>query len=290
MRVIVGTIESNSDGFNRIAEIAAKTKGAWLKEIELDFSPCKFFDANMTAPLYAVIARLRDELNDVSVVNMPEKIIGILRKNSFLNVFNVPSLTDTNQTTLPFKIFKLGAGEQFNDYLDIYMKGKGIPDMSVALTRRFRQSLFEIFFNAAIHSDSAQGIFVCGQFYPQKQRLDFTVADAGVGIRDNVRRYTGMAKLDSCKAIEWAMAEGNTTKTQNQPGGLGLKLIKDFIQLNKGKIQIVSRFGYYDFSTNCERVQKIDYDFPGTCINIEINTTDQTSYCLTSELRSEDIF
>ena len=31
-------------------------------------------------------------------------------------------------------------------------------------------------------------------------------------------------------------------------------------------------------------------DFPGTCINIEINTEDTSSYCLKSELKSEDIF
>jgi hypothetical protein len=38
-------------------------------------------------------------------------------------------------------------------------------------------------------------------------------------------------KLDSCEAIKWALTEGNTTKEGDQPGGLGLKLIKDFIQM-----------------------------------------------------------
>ncbi len=185
---------------------------------------------------------------------------------------------------------KLNAGHQFNDYLDTYMKGKGIPAMSEVLTKRFRQSLFEIFLNAAIHSKSESGVFVCGQFYPQKHRMDFTIADAGVGIRENVRKYTGKAKLSSCKAIEWAMTEGKTTKTGNQPGGLGLKLIKDFIQINKGKLQIISRFGYYDFSTTGGSIRKMEHDFPGTCINIEINTEDKSSYCLKSELTSEDIF
>jgi signal transduction histidine kinase len=261
-----------------------------LDSVEFDLSFCRFFEANMAAPLYAVIARLRDELNDVTITNVPAGVSTILRKNKFLSVFNQPALTDTNQTTLPFKILKLTAGDQFNDYLDTYMRGRGIPTMSEALTKRFRQSLFEIFLNATIHSQSKAGIFVCGQFYPNKHRLDFTIADAGVGIRENVRRYTRKPKLNSCKAIEWAMTEGNTTKTGNQPGGLGLKLIKDFIQMNGGKIQVVSRFGYYEFSANSESIQKMNNDFPGTCINIEINTEDTGSYCLKSELKSEDIF
>lgn len=290
MKFNLGTIRSDSNGFTAIAEIAVKTKNIGFDSIELDLSFCSFFEANMAAPLYAIIARLRDELNDVTITNVPTGVSTILRKNKFLTVFNLPDLLDTNQTTLPFKIFKLSAGDQFNDYLDNYMKGRGIPTMSDALTKRFRQSLFEIFLNATIHSQSKAGIFVCGQFYPNKHRLDFTIADAGVGIRENVRRYTRKPKLNSCKAIEWAMTEGNTTKTGNQPGGLGLKLIKDFIQMNGGKIQVVSRFGYYEFSANGESIQKMNNDFPGTCINIEINTEDTSSYCLKSELKSEDIF
>lgn len=290
MKLNVGTIRSTCNGFSNIAELAQDASDLWLDNAELDFSRCGFFDANMAAPLYVVIARLRDELNDVTIHNIQPATERILKKNQFLTVFNMGVLTDTNQTTLPFKIFKRQAGEQFNDYLDTYMRGRGIPSMSDALTKRFRQSLFEIFLNAGIHSNSELGIFVCGQFFPQLHRLDFTIADAGVGIRENVRRYTGRKRMNSCAAIEWALTEGNTTKTGNQPGGLGLKLIKDFIRMNKGKLQIVSRFGYYEFSSRGDSINKMDHDFPGTCVNIEINTQDTNSYCLKSELSSDDIF
>ncbi len=289
MKLNLGTIRSDLSGFNGISNIAKQTKDSFLDSIELNFSYCSFFEANMAAPLYSVIARLRDELNDVSISNMQSRVETILRKNRFLNVFNQPKLIDYNQTTLPFKIFKLTAGEQFNDYLNRYMKGKGIPTMSKALTKRFRQSLLEIFLNAAIHSESGLGIFVCGQFYPQKHRLDFTISDAGIGIRENVRRYT-RRKVNSCNAIKWALAEGHTTKSGSQPGGLGLKLLKDFVRLNQGKLQIVSNFAYYEFNADGESCDKMDYSFPGTCVNIEINTMDTNSYCLSSELNSNDIF
>lgn len=290
MKLNVDLIRSNSEGFDSIAKIAVKTKGTSFNLIELDFSSCSFFEANMAAPLYAVIVKLCDVQNIISIANVPNEVNKILRKNQFMRVFNQHDLKDTYETTLPFRFFKLSASAQFNDYLDTYMIGRGIPAMSQALTKRFRQSLFEIFLNATIHSQSEFGIFVCGQFYPNKHRLDFTIADAGIGIRDNVRKYTRKEKLDSCRAIEWAMTEGNTTKTGNHPGGLGLNLIKEFIQMNRGKIQVVSRFGYYEFSASGKSTKKMLHDFPGTCINIEINTKDTTSYCLKSELKSEDIF
>lgn len=290
MKFDVGTTRNNFDGFNSIARIAEEVRGLLFDSAELDFARCGFYEANMAAPLYVVISRLRDDLNDVSIHNLPSGVERILKKNHFLTTFNLSPLRDTNQTTLPFKIFKLHAEGQFYDYLESYMNGRGIPRMTEALTKRFRQSLVEIFLNGSIHSKSISGLFACGQFFPQKHRLDFTISDAGVGIRENVRKYTGKMKLSSCAAIEWALTEGNTTKTGKQPGGLGLKLIKDFIQMNGGKLQIISRFGYYEFSSTGVAIKKMDHDFPGTCVNIEINTEDTNSYCLSSELSSDDIF
>lgn len=290
MRLNIGTVRSDYAGFNGIARIAELSRELTLDSVEVDFSTCGFFEANMASPLYAVVARLREELNDVSLINLNPALRTILRKNHFLTKFQEEALRDTNHTTVPFKAFKLQAGEQFFEYLESYMHGKGIPTMSEGLTKRFRQSLFEIFQNAAIHSKSSSGIFTCGQFFPQMHRLDFTIADAGIGIRDNVRKYTGNAKMSSCAAIEWALIEGNTTKAAGQPGGLGLKLLKEFIRMNKGKLQIVSRYGYYQFSASGESCKKLDHGFPGTCVNIEINTQDISSYCLKSELSSDDIF
>lgn len=290
MRVDCGTVKSDYDGFSVIAEIASATKKQFFSKVELDFSSCSFFEANMAAPLYSVIAGLFENLNDVSVVKMTREIKQILQKNRFLSIFDIDAIPDSNQTALPFKILKKYAGEQFFEYLEYYMRGKGIPKMSSALTKRFRQSLFELFQNAAMHAGSDSGIFTCGQFYPQKHRLDFTIADAGIGFRENVRRYKNDSKINSCDAIEWALKEGNTTKTGQQPGGLGLKLLKDFIRLNKGKLQIVSRFGYYEFDANGQYVRKMEHDFPGTCVNIEINTEDTNTYCLKTELSHDDIF
>ena len=287
MKLSIETIRSDFDGFSRIARIASDTQALAEDVLELDFSGCTFFEANMVAPLYTVIARLFEDLNEVTLLNIPVSVEKNLRKNHFLSLFGARILPDSNQTTLPFKIFKLHAGEQFSDYLDTYMKGKGIPEMPAVTSRRFRQSLFEIFQNAALHSESKPGIFTCGQFFPQLHRLDFSIADAGIGIRESVRRYL-RSKINSCDAIRWALVEGNTTK-MDHPGGLGLKLLKEFIRMNVGKLQIVSRLGYYEFSAEGESIRKMENDFSGTCVNIEINTQDTKTYHLASEPQEDNI-
>lgn len=291
MKLPVGTIRSDKNGFEALAKAAKSSHSLFLDALNLDFSSCSFFEANMTAPFSAVLSHVFDGLNEISIVNMSDRVEKILRKNQFLCMFGYSALQDFNETTLPLKKFKLQAGDQFSDYLDQYLKGKGLPQMTNALTKKFRQSLLEIFQNSAIHSDSASGIFICGQFFPTKQRFDITIADAGIGIRENVRRYLGDEKISSRDAIRWALTEGNTTRQDgNQPGGLGLKLIKEFIRFNHGKIQIISRFGFYQYSTSGELLSKMDEDFPGTSVNIEINTGDTSSYCLKSELKAYDIF
>jgi len=161
--------------------------------------------------------------------------------------------------------------------------------MTPGLLKKFRESIFEIFSNAVIHSETKLGIFSCGQFFPKKHRLDFSIADLGIGIQRNVQKK-GRLNLSVEQAIIWAISEKNTTKTGPIPGGIGLKLLREFILKNEGRLQIVSDAGYWELSEGKEGTRSFLEPFPGTVVNIEINTKDTKSYCLASEVRPEDVF
>jgi len=283
------TIHSHHDGFESMANLASESKELLFDKLEIDFSRCRFFDANMAAPLAAVIAGVADNLNSIEIVNISTSIERILRKNRFLENYGYTALEDTNRTTIPFQRLQLSDGGRFEDYIQYHLKGKGIPDMSEGLGRIFKQSIFEVFQNVVIHSGSRLGVFVCGQFYPNLQRLDLTLADWGVGMRTNVRNYLKQ-NVSSVEAIRWALMQGHTTKTGSQPGGVGLTFLKEFITSNEGKIQIVSRQGFYEFQSGKEEVFKMESDYPGTVVNLEINTADTKTYRLMPEISPEDIF
>ncbi|MDR1462706.1 MAG: ATP-binding protein, partial [Azoarcus sp.] len=155
------------------------------------------------------------------------------------------------------------------------------------LSRRFKDSILEIFYNADTHSETGLGIFACGQYFPKKKKLDFSIADAGIGIRRKIFRALKL-KMNSDKAIEWALKEGNTVRKGNIPGGRGLKLLRDFVTLNDGRLQIVSDRGYWEMKGGQETLVRMDCSFPGTVVNIEINTADTKSYRLRSEDRPQD--
>lgn len=284
------TIRSNQNGYNSLAELAKATAKLIADRLELDFSRVSFFDANMAAPLGAVLATIADRFNAVEIVNLPSIVEGILRKNGFLTQFRYLPLDDNYRTTIPYKRLQQSDEGLFEEYLQRHLKGKGIPSMTEGMGKVFKQKIFEVFQNAVIHSDSELGIFVCGQFFPQKQKLDLTIADAGIGIRDNVRRYFNDDKIASVPAIRWALQEGHTTKKGKQPGGLGLKFLHDFARLNKGRIHIVSRFGFYEFNAGQESFAKLENDFRGTTVTLEVNTSDTSAYCLASEASRDGIF
>ena len=281
-KIQLGEVRSSQQGFSRLAQLAATLDPYLFENFEIDFSLCSWFDANMCAPLGVVLAHAIDNINTIKLTGLQSKIQTILSKNRFLTAFGYSELTDNHGTTIPYRQFSTTDNRFFAAYLNQHMRGKELPIMSAALSERFKNSILEIFVNSAMHSESKLGIFACGQFYPAMHHLDFCVADAGIGIRRKIYKELGL-KINSDKAIEWALQEGNTTRKGNVPGGLGLKLIREFIARNKGRIQIVSDRGYWEFNSHGETLSRIDTPFPGTVINIEINTADTGSYCLRSE-------
>lgn len=277
----VTSIKCCDEGFEKLARLFSATKEAWLDEIVLDFSKCAWFDANMSSPMSVILCRLK-ESNEVVICNFGEKTELILRKNRFLTHYGYLPAHDTFGTTIPFQNFAIHQSIPFFEYLKAHLRGKDMPKMSAGLDRRFKEGILEIFANAADHSETAHGIDACGQYFPQRHVLEFCIADAGIGIRRKLQRELGI-KMRSDEAIEWALSGGNTTRKGPVPGGLGLKLLKDFITMNGGRLQIVSDRGYWEMHAGKVSSSRMAASFPGTAVNITINTADTKSYKLVSE-------
>jgi hypothetical protein len=90
-------------------------------------------------------------------------------------------------------------------------------------------------------------------------------------------------------AVEWAMS-GNTTKTGKRPGGLGLQLIREFIELNQGRIIVVSSGACWRQTQDGISARELDPPFPGTVVTIEVNTADTSLYRLQEEVDPANVF
>lgn len=282
VRVSEKRIDPTSDGFTEIARIFEAARNHRRGDFVIDCSRLTWLGANMCAPLAAVLAGRKPRFR-----NLSDPIKEILEKNGFLT----NRRSDTYGTTMAFHRFSRSERDQFTEYIQSQFRGKGLPKMTPALQRRFRQSIFELFENAVAHSNTDLGIFACGQFFPHRNELHFCITDRGVGIPRRVRDFLALP-LSATAAIDWAMRDQNTTRrvTDGLPGGLGLKWIRDFIAINGGAVRVASEDGFWWARGRSVATSTLASPFPGTAVDIEINTADTKSYALASEINAGDIF
>lgn len=288
--VLPAEIKHDEAGFSALVELSAKTEQCRFTQVEIDMGATSWFDADMCAPFGAILYRVGRNLNSVLLTGIPAAVERILSKNAFLSSYGRDKVPDTYGTTIPYQRFDAKDDRYFASYIERELvRRKEFPKMSLGLLKKFRESVFEIFSNAVIHAETKLGVFSCGQFFPKSKRLALSVADLGIGIRKNIHKKRGL-DLDPNSAIAWAMEAGNTTKTGPIPGGLGLKLLREFMVRNQGSLQIVSDRGYWALLGGKIQTQRLRNPYPGTVVNIEINTADTHSYVLASEVSAGDIF
>src|SRR5262245_39114967 len=80
-------LKSNFSGFVTLAALWGAAAPIEQSKLELDLSRCLWFDANMSAALAAVLARVADRFNSIEIVNVRAATESILRRNGFLTHF-----------------------------------------------------------------------------------------------------------------------------------------------------------------------------------------------------------
>lgn len=283
-------LKSDFPGYNQIVTSISKMKNLKGSEITIDFELVSFLEANLSAVLGVAFEILESNGNKIKFINLQPQVQRILSKNKFLDPYGYETTIDYHQTTLPYQKFIPNNDKGFNDYItNQLLKQSNFPSHSKELGKEILRNIFEIFENARTHGN-CEYIHTCGQFFPRKENkpLHFTIVDKGVNIQDNVNKFL-QKELIAGEAIKWAMKKGNTTKTGDTSGGLGLNVIFEFIKLNNGKIQIVSADGLYEFIKGKENISKLDSPFNGTIVYICFNLNDTSYYSLKSEEKNNDI-
>jgi hypothetical protein len=247
-----------------------------------------FFAANMSAALGAVLDLFAENLNDIHFDRISPQIEQILLKNDFLTYYGKSRAIDLNHTTIKFQKLKPTDGKFFKTYVIEELVGRGeLPKMSAGVKEKMVEAIYEIFVNAQIHSETTF-IYTCGQFYSNKNKIEFTIVDTGIGFKNRINKRFN-SNLGATKAIEWAVEDKKTTK-KGVSGGIGLAVLKEFISMNKGKMQIVSDTGFYQYDENGAEAKQFTGLFPGTIVNLQFCTDDCNNYTLKRELDINDIF
>jgi anti-anti-sigma regulatory factor len=281
-------IKTDFEGYQKLVHILSQAQQTSDQAIVFDLANVYFFEANLCAVLAAVIEILEIDGKVISFINIDEKVKNILRKNTFLHQFGFPILEDRYDTSIKYQKFNPNNKADdltFNNYIQNQLLNKGdFPTHSDALGKNITRNIFELYENARTHG-RCNYIHTCGQYFPRKpdKPLNVTIVDRGVNIKENVNDFLS-SYLSGYKAIEWAMQKGNTTKTGNISGGLGLDIIFEFVRYNNGKIQIISADGFWEWHNGTVTAKEFTYFFAGTIANIRFNLNDKKQYKMAGEI------
>lgn len=261
----------------------------------LNFEDAAFISANQFSVLGCILSTFHAQYPEIRILvgNMSPKLLNIIRKNGFGRHLSYDMLPDINNTTIPYRIFDVTEIDQFEKYITISIFNRNdLPQMSSGVKNQIIDNILEIFNNVHEHTHS-QSLFTCGQFFPKKGLLYFTVTDSGETIPYNVKNYCQKYDIELENpdyALAWALQSGHSTKNYDEPRGLGLYLLSEFIGLNNGELYIVSGEEAFEQNHYGKRYKQLSISFPGTIVTMAFNLTDESSYHLTNEIISNSIF
>lgn len=286
---VPASLKSDFEGYDFLTSLC-KVKSVIEKTITFDFDRTDWLDAHCCSPLAAIIFQLLDKGKIIRFINIRPHIKDILKRNNFSHHFMGTNFYTLDQSSIiSCSKFYLKDTSNFQLHVDKDLLSKpGFPKISLELRKKINKSILEIFNNAHIHGH-CDCVYTCGQYYPHSESLHFTISDMGQTIRKNVNGFL-TAKKTGAQSIEWAVEEGNTTKTGMIPGGLGISLIRDFLKLNEGGIEIVSSNGYWHEEKGQAYSETLKSNFLGTIVNLKFNLADKNIYILASEIDSTKIW
>lgn len=259
-------------------------------DVTFDFSYCRFLRQNAVAFLGGLARLIEDRGGRVVFLwnTLDPKIFTNLAQQGFLSAFG-HSGGPWRGNSIPFRHDLLLDQAELMHYLKVLWLGRGWVNVSRPLQDAIVGQMWEIYANAFEHGESPIGVFSCGQYYPMLKKLKLSVVDFGVGIPSNVRRFCQTGELRADYALRWAFQPNTTTKPNGIGRGNGLDLLKRFVRVNNGHMQVFSHDGMAIIEKNGENYQVQQPSFEGTMVNISLECDDRY-YCLESETSKEPLF
>jgi len=280
-------VKSNMEGYQWLLSCHARMKDLHFRDIMYDFKAAKWFDANLFAVFGSILSEART-FNTVKFMDISFALRKTMLQSRFLKSPNSEDAPMRYKTSIEYTKTPASEDESFCRHIETNLLSRNeLPKMSPLLIKRIKQALVEIFINAKAHG-CAQYVFSDGQYYHQKQRLSFTIADIGTTIKENVSTFLGKPMTGEA-AIEWAVQPNNTTRPRaaGVPGGLGLSLLRAFVAKNGGRMQIVSADGYWEQCESKVALGVFVGEFPGALVSFEFKLVDTVCYCLAEELKGQ---
>lgn len=269
---IEGNLSTNFSGIKRLFEFYHEAKVYTNTTISIDFYRLNWIDANLCALLHGILYKLSVDNNLKFSTDMVflEEQFNVLFRNGFINS---GSNVDERNSVITLKEFNSKDKDGFINYIENELLcNRGMPQFSIVQKDEIVNALIELFNNIDRHAQTSFPFFVCGQYFPTKMKVVFSMVDLGVGFLPAIREKTNGGIDCSIGSIKWALIKKHTTK-KCCPGGLGLSDLHDYCLGNNGILQIITGDAYWSSDLLTTNVDHLLFSKPfvGSIINLHFN-------------------
>lgn len=275
----IPTLNDSKHDFSQLFLIYNKIMETKDKVI-YDFSECQFLRPNALA-FIGGMTRLIESHGRIVEFDWKTLTNGAITmnlcQNGFANTFNHPE-PGWDGHSIPYREDKTLDINEIMDYLTDKWIGKDWVHVSNKLRDAIAGTMWEIYNNAFEHSKTPIGVYSCGHHYKSQNILLLSIVDFGCGIPTKIKQFftqfvagKDVSKLSDANCIQWAVGKGHTTSTDDGVArGLGLDLLKEFVKLNNGKLELYSNKGYALINNQGEKYEPTNLGFEGTIVHITL--------------------
>jgi len=285
----IPTLNDEAKHFKQLFEIWQQVND-YFQDVSFDFSHCGFLRPNAVAFLGGLARLIESRRGKIAFdwTTVRSGIMANLNQSGFAGIFGSP-FSGWSGNSIPYREDHTLDMNSIMDYLTYNWIGKGWVHVSDRLRDAIAGRMWEIYNNAFEHSGTAIGVFSCGQHFPSTNELVLSVVDFGQGIPAKIRTFVGSdpraQDLTAAACLRWAFTRGKSTSTGGVARGLGLDLLKEFVRLNQGKLEVYSNEGYAIIDKDGERYENRDISFEGTVVHITLRC-DEKLYHFKDEVHS----
>jgi anti-sigma regulatory factor (Ser/Thr protein kinase) len=240
-----------NDMLRPLVELHQAVQDAGYRDLILDFSRCTAAFAAPMLALCAQVMRLQHSRVDVELIwPVDEKLARLFRNANwahFIEPRNCPPSEFKGHSQVPATHFSNGKEQQraVNRIVNAILGA--IPDLNRKELSALEWSINEITDNVLNHSQSPIGGLVqVSTFQRTRKRVEYIVADAGVGIPNTLRTTRPELNSDAA-ALEQAIREG-VTRDKNVGQGNGLYGSYQICSHSNGFFQLESGYGKLMFT------------------------------------------
>lgn len=209
------------------------------KQVIFDFEYTRYFETNLLVVISFIFEELENRENSILVKLRKQNLLqGAKALNKIFSYYSVDK-----RPLLKVRRIGIYNNRETEDVLVKYLKEINLKEYDVV-----KILISELFANIKMHTETKEGFFAA-YISKRNNELIISVSNTDITIRQKLYKARQIEFNNDIEAITWALKKSNSTRDDDESGGLGLYLLRKYVAQINGRCMIISGSGFVEFDS-----------------------------------------